>query len=132
MKISHGRRKAKGSAFERWLVHEFWKNGWGASRIAGSGSTRHLAPDIIAGKPGRVTVIEAKTTTEKTKYLTVEEVDMLIEYARAFGAEPWIAVKFKGNSIAMFPANSARRTEKSVIISKDDPLIMTFVEFLED
>jgi Holliday junction resolvase len=112
--ISHGRRKAKGSTFERWLVHEFWKNNWGASRIAGSGSTKHLAPDIIAGIPGRVIVIEAKTTVLDKKYLTCEEVDMLIEYARAFGAEPWIAVKYKGNNVLMYPANSAKRTEKSV------------------
>ena len=130
--ISHGRRKAKGSTFERWLVHEFWKNNWGSSRIAGSGSTKHLAPDIIAGKPGRVVVIEAKTTVENKKYLTVEEVDMLIEYARAFGAEPWIAVKFKGNIIRFFPANSAKRTEKSVVVSKDDSLTLTFEELLND
>jgi Holliday junction resolvase len=132
MTISHGRRKAKGSTFERWLVHEFWKNGWGSSRIAGSGSTKHLAPDLISGKPGRGVVIEAKTTADNKKYLTIEEVDMLIEYARAFGAEPWIAVKFKGNIVCMYPANSAKRTAKSVVISKDDPLLLTFEEFLKD
>jgi Holliday junction resolvase len=62
--------------------------------------------------------------------LTVEEVDMLIEYARAFGAEPWIAVKFKGNIVRFFPANSAKRTEKSVVVAKDDSLTLTFEELL--
>lgn len=129
--ISHGRRKAKGSVFERNLVHKFWESGWGAARIAGSGSSKLPAPDIIAGRPGRMIVIEAKASADKSKYLTVEEVDQLILLARALGAEPWIAVKFNGRGIKFCSANSAKRTEKSVIVSSDDPLLLTFEELLE-
>ena len=129
--ISHGRRKAKGSTFERDLVHKFWEAGWGASRIAGSGSTKLPAPDLIAGKPGRLIVIEAKASADKKKYLTAEEVDQLVLLAKALGAEPWIAVKFNGRGIKFCPANSAKRTEKSVIVSSEDSLLLSFDELLE-
>jgi len=130
--ISHGRRKAKGSTFERDLVHKFWDAGWGAARIAGSGSTRLPAPDIIVGKPGRIIVIEAKASADKKKYLTSEEVDQLILLAKSLGAEPWIAVKFNGLDIKFCPANSAKRTEKSVVVSADDSLLLTFDELIAE
>ena len=49
MGISHGRRKSKGSKAERDLIHMFWAKGFGAMRAAGSGSTQHPSPDVIAG-----------------------------------------------------------------------------------
>lgn len=130
--VVHARRKAKGSAFERELVHLFWKNGWGSTRIAGSGSIHQPAPDLIAGRPGRFLAIEAKTSSNAAKYLTIEEVDDLISFATAIGAEPWIAVKFKGNGIWFCAASSANRTERSVIVSLGNPSLFTFSELINE
>ncbi len=49
MGISHARRKSKGSAAERELIHKFWANSWGAIRVAGSGSSQFPSPDILVG-----------------------------------------------------------------------------------
>ena len=86
--------KKKGCRTERELVHLFWDNGWSASRVAGSGSTTIPAPDIIAGKSGRVLVIECKARKESTAYLTKKEVEELTLFANILGAEPWIGVRF--------------------------------------
>ena len=42
-------RKSKGSKAERELISMFWKKGFAAMRAAGSGSTHHPSPDIVAG-----------------------------------------------------------------------------------
>lgn len=128
--VVHARRKAKGSAFERELVHAFWNSGWGSIRIAGSGSIGELAPDVLAGKPGRWLAIEAKATLDTRKYFTKEEVDGLIEFSRAFGAEPWLAVKFSRRGTCFMSANHADRTEKSVVVPLGDPRCFTFEELI--
>ena len=55
-------KKKKGTDAERDLIHIFWKNGWAAVRIAGSGSMKYPSPDILAGKNGTLYAIECKTT----------------------------------------------------------------------
>jgi holliday junction resolvase Hjr len=128
--VAPGRRKAKGSTFERELVHRFWAAGWGAIRIAGSGSIGELAPDVLAGRPGRWLALEAKATLDARKYFTKAEVDGLIAFATAFGAEPWLAVKFSRKGTFFMSANHADRTEKSVVVSLGDPRLFTFEELI--
>ena len=129
--VSPGRRKAKGSTFERELVHAFWKAGWGSIRIAGSGSIGELAPDVLAGRPGRLIAIEAKATLDARKYFTRTEVDGLVEFCEAFGAEPWLAVKFSRRGTFFMSANHADRTEKSVVVSFGDPRLFSFDELIQ-
>ena len=130
MSIPFSRRKSKGSVFERQLIRMFWDNGWAASRIAGSGSSSFFSPDVIAGRNGRVIVIEAKTSNNSKKYLSLEEVVQLREFASIFGAEPWIAVKFKNNNIKFVSLNNATFTSKSVVVSVDDPLLFSFEDLI--
>lgn len=89
--------KSKGINAERDLIHRFWSKGVPAVRVAGSGSTRFPSPDIVAGTHKRKMAIEAKITKEHKKYFTKDAVEDLNEYCRLFGAEAWVAVKFKGS-----------------------------------
>jgi len=87
-------RKRKGSNAERELAHLFHKHEWGVLRAAGSGSTTMPAPDILAGNSGRYLAIECKSTRDNKKYFQKEELDQLRLFAKNFGAEPWIGVRF--------------------------------------
>jgi Holliday junction resolvase - archaeal type len=49
MAVAHRGRKSKGSKAERDLIHLFWSKGFAAMRAAGSGSSQHPSPDILAG-----------------------------------------------------------------------------------
>jgi len=87
--------KQKGSNAERELIHLFWATKeWTACRVAGSGSMKYPAPDIIANKEGINLAIECKSTSNHNQYLEKREVDELVEYAKKAGARPLIAVRF--------------------------------------
>lgn len=88
--------KSKGINAERELVHMFWSNGWSAIRVAGSGSSKYPSPDIIASNSARKIALESKITKEQYKHFSNAEISDLNEFCRGFGAEPWIAIKFKG------------------------------------
>jgi len=79
--------KRKGTAAERELIHRFWKHGWAAVRVAGSGSTIYPSPDIIAGKGGRSIALECKSTADTRQYFTKKEIKELQEYASLMHAE---------------------------------------------
>lgn len=86
--------KSKGSRTERELFHLLWDNKWAVVRIAGSGSTPLPAPDLLAGKSGRVLAIECKAIKKGNRYLKKEDFDQLLVFSELFGAEPWLAVRF--------------------------------------
>ncbi|MEK6876076.1 MAG: Holliday junction resolvase Hjc, partial [Nanoarchaeota archaeon] len=88
--------KSKGINAERELVHMFWAKDWACLRIAGSGSSRYPSPDLLAGNKLRRLAVECKVTKEKSKYFDKESISSLRKFADVFGAEPWVAVKFKG------------------------------------
>ena len=89
-----GRNKQRGSSAERELFHKFWGEGWTCLRTAGSGSVQYAAPDLTAGKAGKLFVIECKAGASIYKYLDTYEVEELQQFAEAFGAEAWIAVRY--------------------------------------
>lgn len=86
--------KSKGIGAERDLFHEFWNRGWAAIRSAASGATKYPSPDILAGRGHRRLAVEVKITKYTRQYLPSVDLDQLLEFARIFGAEPWLAVKF--------------------------------------
>ncbi|MBU0460790.1 MAG: Holliday junction resolvase [Nanoarchaeota archaeon] len=86
--------KAKGSKGERELVKLFNEAGWSCIRVAGSGSSRYPAPDILAANAIRRVAIECKVTKENKKYFQNQEIDQLQEFSHKFGSESWIGVKF--------------------------------------
>ena len=87
-------QKSKGIKAEREIIHLFWKNGWSACRVAGSGSMKYPSPDVIAGNNVRKLAIECKVTKDVRQYFTGKEIMELQEFSQIFGAEPWVGVKF--------------------------------------
>lgn len=86
--------KVKGSNAERELAHMFHKSEWAALRAAGSGSTTLPAPDLLAGNGRRHLAIECKSIRNNRKYFPEEEIEQLKIFAKRFGAEPWIGIRF--------------------------------------
>jgi len=116
------------SEYERQLVRALTECGWIAMRAPSSGSatTRDL-PDVIAGQAyilngmtgplktlSEAWAIELKTVSGTTAYFNTgdpDEVMKLGAFARAFGASPVLAVKFKRGGGTRTPFWLVRPTE---------------------
>lgn len=112
-------RKSKGINAERELIHLFWKNGWAAIRVAGSGSMKYPCPDVIAGKGSRRLAIECKASADDRKYLTKKEIKELEEFARLFGAESWVGVRFDKLKWFFVSTRDLEETKQSNYVSLD-------------
>jgi Holliday junction resolvase len=85
----------KGDRRERELVNELDAAGFAVMRAPASGSaTDRDLPDVLAGNAKTFYAIEAKSSAGDPIYLTGEEVESLIYFARNFGANARIAVRF--------------------------------------
>jgi len=94
------KRKKKGIACERELVHKLWDLGFGAVRIAGSGCTKTPSADIVAGRAGKVYTIECKSSKSENYYLDKSVVEQLLEFSRRFDSTPLIGIRFKNQEWA--------------------------------
>ena len=113
-------RKNKGINAERDLLHRFWNvDSWSAVRVAGSGSMKYPSADILASNKLRKLAIECKTSIKESKYLPKEDVQQLRNFADIFGAEPWIAIKFKSSNWYFVSLEDIAETKKSFIIDND-------------
>ena len=110
--------KSRGSNAERDLIHKFWANNWAAMRSAGSGSTKHPSPDIVAGNNLRRLAIECKLTTKDSQYFMDKEIYELKEFADNFGAEPWVAVKFFRKEWVFLTLEDLESSGKHFVVSK--------------
>jgi len=108
--------KSKGINGERELVHMFWAKNWACLRIAGSGSNRYPSPDLLVGNNIRRLAIECKVTKENKKYFEKDAVFALRKFAGVFGAEPWVAVKFKGCDWFFVSLEDMVETEKNFVV----------------
>src|SRR3989338_7102568 len=111
--------KSKGTKGERDLVRRFWDNGWAAIRSPGSGSSRLPSPDIIAGTKNRKIVIEAKITKEDRKYFDAEEIEQIRHFGEIFGAEPWLAIKFKGEDWLFVNLEDIENVGRTFLVSRE-------------
>ncbi|PSQ02429.1 nucleoid-structuring protein H-NS [Halobacteriales archaeon QS_5_70_17] len=85
----------KGDRRERELVNELDDRGFAVMRAPASGSaTDRELPDVLAGDGDSFYAIEAKSSSDRPIYLTGEEVEALVYFARNFGAKPRIGVRF--------------------------------------
>ncbi len=107
------KKKIKGSSAERDLLNLFWKNNWVGIRVAGSGSSRHPAPDLIVSNGYRRFVIEVKYVNDTKKYFTKKEINELKFFSENFGGEPWVAIKFQGLTWFFLSIDSLKNTGKS-------------------
>jgi Holliday junction resolvase len=85
----------KGDRRERELVNELDAAGFAVMRAPASGSaTERDLPDVLAGDGDKFYAIEAKSSAGDPIYLSGEEVESLIYFARNFGAKARIAARF--------------------------------------
>jgi Holliday junction resolvase len=110
--------KSRGINAERDLVHRFWAIGWACIRVAGSGSSKYPSPDLIAGNNLRKFVIETKTCSGTIQYFSKKEISELIDFANRFGAESWVAIKFKGLNWFFLSLEDLVETSKSFAASR--------------
>ena len=108
--------KSKGINGERELVHMFWAKDWACLRIAGSGSNKYPSPDVLVSNKLRRLAIECKVTKDQRKYFDNDEIHSLKKFADVFGAEPWVAVKFKGQEWFFVSVEDLERTPKGFSI----------------
>jgi len=86
---------AKGDRRERELVNELDGAGFAVMRAPASGSaTERELPDVLAGDGETFYAVEAKSSAGDPIYLTGEEIEALVYFARNFGAKPRVAVRF--------------------------------------
>ena len=96
-------RSQKGSSRERELVDMFWEAGFGVVRAPASGSaTERDLPDVLAGNGESFYAIEAKSSSGDPIYLDGEEVTALEFFAKNFGAEPRIGIRFDEREWSFF------------------------------
>jgi holliday junction resolvase Hjr len=111
-------RKDKGSNAERELIHLFWAApGWSAIRVAGSGSIKYPVPDVLAGNGQRRIAIECKASGDKIKYITAKQISELQEFARIFGAEAWIGMRFDDMKWHFLSIEDLRQARSSYAVS---------------
>ncbi|PSQ18316.1 nucleoid-structuring protein H-NS [Halobacteriales archaeon QS_8_69_26] len=85
----------KGDRRERELVNLLDDAGFAVMRAPASGSaTERDLPDVLAGDGEDFYAVEAKSSSGDRIYLSGEEVESLVYFARNFGAKPRIGVRF--------------------------------------
>ncbi len=110
-------RKNKGSNAERELVSMFWKAGWAAVRVAGSGLTKNPNPDVLAANKLRRVSIECKTTKNLRKYFSEKDVQQLREFSEKFGSEAWLGIKFNNMKWFFISLDDLEKTDKGYVVS---------------
>lgn len=110
--------KKKGTDAERELIHMFWNNAWACIRSAGSGSMSFPSPDILAGNAVRKIAVESKVSTKPNKYFLKEEIKQLKNFCEYFGAEPWIALKFRNKEWFFFNIEDLKETPKGFSVNE--------------
>lgn len=112
--------KAKGSAAERELLDVLFDHGYAVLRAAGSGSTQHDACDLIAGRGGKALAIEVKACAGASQYISAEQMQELLDFSAAFGAEAIVAVKWTRKGWGVLPAAKLRKTGKHWAVQQKD------------
>lgn len=102
----------KGSRTERELVQLLDEAGFAVMRAPASGSaTDRNLPDVLAGNGQRFYAIEAKSSGGEAIYLDGEEVEALIYFARNFGANARVGVRFDNMDWFFFHPGDLHRTD---------------------
>ena len=71
-----------------------WDAGFGVIRSAGSGSTTKPSPDLLTSNGKKTYAIECKAIKGTKKYFDINEIVQLNIFAKTFGAEAWLGVRF--------------------------------------
>lgn len=101
----------KGYLFERDLKLKLEKDGWSVIRSGGS-----KKPDIVAGKDGKIMIIECKVSKSNSVYISKEEVGNLEKVADNFGAECIFAIKIINKGWNLIPVSEMRVAGKNYVV----------------
>lgn len=103
---------SKGARGERELLSVFSEYDFVGLRAPSSGSTtQRELPDILVGDGSCVLAVEAKRSGGDYQYIDKYEIDDLYYFAEAFGAEPYIAVRFDYGDWFFFKEDELHKTD---------------------
>jgi len=123
---------AKGDRRERELVNELDGAGFAVMRAPASGSaTERDLPDVLAGDGSTFYAIEAKSSAGDPIYLSGEEVEALVYFARNFGAKPRIGVRFDREDWYFFHPDDCHRTDGGNYRVKRETALAEGTDFAE-
>jgi len=123
---------AKGDRRERELVNALDEAGFAVMRAPASGSaTERELPDVLSGDGETFYAIEAKSSAGDPIYLTGEEVEALLFFARNFGAKPRIAVRFDREDWYFFHPADLHTTDGGNYRVKKDTALSDGTDFDE-
>jgi Holliday junction resolvase len=123
---------AKGDRRERELVNKLDGAGFAVMRAPASGSaTERELPDVLAGDGSTFYAIEAKSSAGDPIYLSGEEVEALVYFARNFGAKPRIGVRFDREDWYFFHPGDCYRTDGGNYRVKHETAVSEGTDFAE-
>ncbi|MFD1571152.1 Holliday junction resolvase Hjc [Halorubrum laminariae] len=122
----------KGDRRERELVNALDESGFAVMRAPASGSsTERELPDVLAGDGETFYAIEAKSSAGDPIYLTGEEVEALLFFARNFGAKARIAVRFDREDWYFFHPGDLYTTDAGSYRVKKETALADGTDFAE-
>lgn len=86
-------------------------------------AAKSTCPDLVVGRGGRILAIECKYVKGDAVYLPKSEVEFLNEFARAFGCEAILAVKFGRADWVFLKAAEIKANESGYCIIRKDGLL---------
>ncbi|AUX09383.1 holliday junction resolvase Hjr [Halalkaliarchaeum desulfuricum] len=122
----------KGDRRERELVNALDEAGFAVMRAPASGSaTDRELPDVLAGNGEMFYAIEAKSSAGDPIYLSGEEVEALVYFARNFGAKPRIGVRFDREDWYFFHPGDLYTTDAGSYRVKKETALAEGTDFAE-
>jgi len=127
------KNKAKGSNAERELLLMMFKEGFGVSRVAGSGSSQLPTPDIIACRKGSCVAIECKTKSGEYLNIRSEQVEELKIWEGMASFPAYVAWRLGKNKWYFISYKDLNKTKKAYSIKKEEILEkgMDFEKFIK-
>ena len=123
---------AKGDRRERELVTALDEAGFAVMRAPASGSaTDRELPDVLAGDGGTFYAIEAKSSAGDPIYLSGEEIEALVYFARNFGANPRVGVRFDREDWYFFHPGDLYETDGGNYRVKKETALADGTDFAE-
>ncbi len=123
---------AKGDRRERELVTALDEAGFAVMRAPASGSaTERELPDVLAGDGETFYAIEAKSSAGDPIYLSGEEIEALVYFARNFGAKPRVGVRFDREEWYFFHPGDLYQTDGGNYRVKKETALAEGTDFAE-
>lgn len=112
---------AKGDRRERELV----------TALDEAGATTRELPDVLAGDGETFYAIEAKSSAGNPIYLSGEEIEALVYFARNFGAKPRVGVRFDREDWYFFHPGDLYQTDGGNYRVKKETALADGTDFAE-